>query len=664
MKKIIVSAPGKIHLLGEHAVVYGKPALLAAVNKRVFVEIFPRKDNKKEVIIENSIQNEKFEKFIYYAIDVVTKFYKQSIPSGFTLTLTSEIPIGSGMGLSAASAVSIAGAITLFLEKKFNKEIINDIAYTIEKYVHQNPSGGDNSASCYGGFIWYRKETDEVKIIKPLTFSFEKESANNFYIFNTGIPKESTGEMVTLVKKFVNKNKKRSEKIFNDQELLVRSLLPALNNNNKKEIIRIIKIGEKNLEKLGVVSSFVKRLIRKIENSGGAAKICGGGGKTKGTGIILVYHTNKKVLEDVIKSHNFIVEQIILGDEGVKINMDSGELLKRRVDQRVGKILADRRSEGETISSAHNESNLKNTAQLTQIVGGIYHFSQKELKLAYVAGSLHDIIRSSREGESSDERDSAQVAQTVLQRFKRRFILWTNQSEREAVTYAIEHHGEAPSFFKNDNTREDTPEDLARKIHLALFVADKMTANGYDVLRRRSAFVGGERLHEAGGDLREFGFEPNRDEALVVAAESAIRLGFMNPESLYPDRLKPVISPLYEIQREFVRGIYKALNLTNRDIADLLLGRRRSDGKNIVDVRKLDVPTDANELAILLAERTGITDKAIVDTSSSVADGSLETITFFSGNYHTDLDELVRQWHPRTDQAKIWKTGMETLIGV
>ncbi len=46
MKKIKVSAPGKIHLMGEHSVVYGKPALLAAINKRVFVELVPRKDKK------------------------------------------------------------------------------------------------------------------------------------------------------------------------------------------------------------------------------------------------------------------------------------------------------------------------------------------------------------------------------------------------------------------------------------------------------------------------------------------------------------------------------------------------------------------------------------------------------------------------------------------
>ena len=53
MKEIVVSAPGKIHLLGEHAVVYGKPALLVAINKRCTVTLTPRKDKQIEIISKN-----------------------------------------------------------------------------------------------------------------------------------------------------------------------------------------------------------------------------------------------------------------------------------------------------------------------------------------------------------------------------------------------------------------------------------------------------------------------------------------------------------------------------------------------------------------------------------------------------------------------------------
>jgi len=57
-------------------------------------------------------------------------------------------------------------------------------------------------------------------------------------------------------------------------------------------------------------------LIRKIEKAGGAAKICGGGGKTKGTGMLLVY-TNSSLKEFFIR-YNLSYSKVILGGEGVR----------------------------------------------------------------------------------------------------------------------------------------------------------------------------------------------------------------------------------------------------------------------------------------------------------------------------------------------------------
>ncbi len=310
MKNIKVSAPGKIHLLGEHAVVYGKPALLAAINKRIFVEILSRNNKKKEIII-NNVHDQKIIDYVKYAIDVTVTYYKKRLSSGFTLTITSEIPPGAGMGSSAASAVAIAGAITLFLKQPFDKKIINEIALLIEKYNHVNPSGGDNSASCYGGFIWFRREINNLKIIEPLSLTLSKEITKNIYILDTGKPKETTGEMVQLVAKFVKNNKKNSEKIFNDQEQLTKSLLQAFQDNDENQIKQIIKKGQRNLEKIGVVAPSVKKLIRHIEKLGGAAKICGGGGRKKSTGMLLVFDKNHTNSEYV---------RIIIGAEGLKIH--------------------------------------------------------------------------------------------------------------------------------------------------------------------------------------------------------------------------------------------------------------------------------------------------------------------------------------------------------
>jgi len=355
MKIIKVSVPGKLHLLGEHAVVYGKPALLAAVNKRCFVELIPRKDKMIEIkikdlnlikkttekqIINKTKQADKIwsifsgtnnfsilkkiiedpTDYILLTIGKTLSILNKSFSTGFTLIITSEIPQSSGMGSSAAAAVAIAGAITLFLGEELEKEKINLIAFLTEHFIHGFPSGGDTSISCYGGLLWFRRELQDLKIIQPLTLTLSDKISNNFFIINTGQPKESTGEMVSLVKIFVGKHKNLAQKIFIDQENLTRNLLQAIEDKDDEGIINCIKNGEKNLEKLGVVSLSVKKIIREIEKSGGAAKICGGGGKKRATGVILVYHQNKKTLEKIAQEKKLSLEKISLGEGGIKID--------------------------------------------------------------------------------------------------------------------------------------------------------------------------------------------------------------------------------------------------------------------------------------------------------------------------------------------------------
>jgi mevalonate kinase len=349
MKTVKVSAPGKLHLLGEHAVVYNKPAILAAVGKRCFVEINPRKDNnitvsssnfKKEVktnVDEIRIKFNKTQKDwetynkindiallksitkdpLDYPLIIIGQFldyFKLKSVAGFDLHIQSEIPVGAGMGSSGALAVSIIGALSLFTNKPFEKETINKIAFLAEQKKHGKPSGGDNSTSCFGGLVWFKKDEG----LKPLDADLPKEVTKNFYIINTGTPAETTGEMVSLVRDLVQKDPDGTQKIFDDQESLVKSLLPALAKSKHSEIVQIIKDGEANLESLGVVSAYAEKIIRNVEKSGGAAKICGAGGKTKSTGIILIYHRNEEKLKNVAKKSKLSYSEVLLGAQGVR----------------------------------------------------------------------------------------------------------------------------------------------------------------------------------------------------------------------------------------------------------------------------------------------------------------------------------------------------------
>ncbi|MDO8621459.1 MAG: mevalonate kinase [Candidatus Levybacteria bacterium] len=353
MKKIQVSAPGKLHLLGEHVVVHGKPAIIATVNKRCFVEITPRKDRKIEIISENlkasKIVTEKeiiaktkeaqtkWETYIktneisllksiasdpldfpIIVIGETLKYLNKTLPFGFTLSIKSDIPIGSGMGSSAALSVSIAGAMYLLFNKNLDKEVINEIAYLAEQKKHGLPSGGDNVASCFGGMVWYRKETPDLKIIKPIPFSFPRKLAKNFVAIHTGIPIESTGEMVSIVRGLYQTKKDFVENILSSQEKLTRELLSAIKDGDDTLMIRIIRAGEKNLEALGVVGKKAQAIIREIEKLGGAAKISGAGGIKNGSGMLLAYHKTPVALDEACLQFKLTNSKIALGDEGLR----------------------------------------------------------------------------------------------------------------------------------------------------------------------------------------------------------------------------------------------------------------------------------------------------------------------------------------------------------
>ena len=91
-----------------------------------------------------------------------------------------------------------------------------------------------------------------------------------------------------------------------------------MKNSQEKELISVIRQGQRNLESLGVVSPFAKKVVRSIEKAGGATKICGGGGIKKGVGMMLVYHSDHVSLKKAIQHYNLSTYTVKVGVEGLK----------------------------------------------------------------------------------------------------------------------------------------------------------------------------------------------------------------------------------------------------------------------------------------------------------------------------------------------------------
>jgi len=336
-----ISAPGKIHLIGEHSAVYGEPAIISAINLRCFVNA---EKGDKEIIVK--IPEINLEEFLIYEEAItfseqVKKLWKECydiqdfselfrlmkkdpmnqikatvgeilkelyIGTGIQLEINSEIPIGTGLGSSAALSVAITKAVAETYGQKTDKDEINRIAFGVEKYMHGMPSGGDNSACCYGGIIWFQKGNPNT--IDPITIGFD--SLKDFILVNTGKPHKSTGELIQHIRN-LNENFRNSRiKALGQASYAMKD---ALHSMDMGKVKGLMNFAQRNLKELGVSTDKIDEIHEEVLKIGGAAKLSGAGGG----GIVLCYHENKKKLEDKIVSLGLDPLPVNLAAEGVRV---------------------------------------------------------------------------------------------------------------------------------------------------------------------------------------------------------------------------------------------------------------------------------------------------------------------------------------------------------
>lgn len=299
MKKSIIgySAPAKVILSGEHSVVYGKPALVCAVDLRLnftIKKIETRKNSVTELVRSDKIGT---------IIQEVKRFLKKEKikfsdkeNESFIFEINSEISIGRGLGSSAAfSSATVASLLNFYTGKEYKKETINDLTYEIEKYFHKNPSGVDNTAVVYGGMIYYRKEFEFLKNISRLDFKIPKEIEDNLFLIDSGKPEETTAEMVNLVAKLVKEKPMYTDEIMNDMEKNTKKMTLSLKEKDNNLFQQSLVDNQVLLEMLGTVSEKTKKLLKELEIFG-VGKITGAGGKKQGSGFILFFSQKKKEL--------------------------------------------------------------------------------------------------------------------------------------------------------------------------------------------------------------------------------------------------------------------------------------------------------------------------------------------------------------------------------
>jgi mevalonate kinase len=181
---------------------------------------------------------------------------------GFKLTTESDIPIGCGMGSSAAMILAVMHAIALSQGKQFDKEYYYQHALDAENLQHGNASGLDVRTSLQGGCIQFQE--GEFSSMAALEFPLQ--------IVNTGKPQSSTGECVSSAKKHFEGTALASE-----FAAITDKISQAIKSNDKALLQESIKVNHRLLTLIGVVPDKIQRFIAELEQQGFAAKVCGAG---------------------------------------------------------------------------------------------------------------------------------------------------------------------------------------------------------------------------------------------------------------------------------------------------------------------------------------------------------------------------------------------------
>jgi mevalonate kinase len=326
-----VSAPGKTILFGEHAAVYGHPALVAALDHRMTVTArasaspqrgmlrleIPALRIARTVAFTHAVETVKEPGDLAILAVTIGIADLGPLPVDVHLRIDSTIPSGSGFGSSAALAVAVVAACRRACGDDIAPDEIARLALSIELHQHGRASGVDVQAALRGGVLLCRRLDEGAIEREELPGAGARLDA--FRLFHSGVPNETTGEMVDVVRHLQDREPARVHEAFETIEAATRDGRAALLRGDGAAFVPIVRRAEGALEAIGVVPGGVLEAIRAIEAEGGAAKISGAGGLTgAGAGLVLVVHPDPAWHERFAPPKGWIAHRVRLGAEGLR----------------------------------------------------------------------------------------------------------------------------------------------------------------------------------------------------------------------------------------------------------------------------------------------------------------------------------------------------------
>ncbi len=269
-------APGKVILFGEHAVVYGRPAIavpVAEVQAEVTVEPGPYRQG---ILVHahdlgQSFYLDELDEDHPIRRTIVNTLHRLRVgrPPDLTISIRSTIPIARGLGSGAAVATALIRALANYFDEYLSSQEVSDLAYETEILHHGNPSGIDNTVVAFGKPVYYvRGQKLEIFWVqRPFTL----------VIGDTGIP-SSTREVVEDVRRAWEKDPQRYDAWFDEIGRIAQEARWAIERGRIDELGPLMDANHRLLQAIGVSSPALDALVQAARQGGAlGAKLCGAG---------------------------------------------------------------------------------------------------------------------------------------------------------------------------------------------------------------------------------------------------------------------------------------------------------------------------------------------------------------------------------------------------
>lgn len=270
------SAPGKIILVGEHAVVYGRPAIAAPVWEVVAtarITDLPASSGCTIVARDIDLCIRLREAPAELPLALVTRLTlnRLGLPPepDWQFELQSAIPIASGLGSGAALSAALVRAMYTHVNQSVTPATVSELVFESERYYHGTPSGIDNTVIAYGMPIWFVKGQPPVPFTPRQPFTIA--------IAHSGIA-APTKETVGDVRRQWQAEPSVYEARFDAIGEIARAARQAIEQGEIEKLGRLFDHNQALLAELGVSSPPLEKLIQAARTAGAlGAKLSGGG---------------------------------------------------------------------------------------------------------------------------------------------------------------------------------------------------------------------------------------------------------------------------------------------------------------------------------------------------------------------------------------------------